>query len=308
MVNGILGNDTTIIAVDNGNGNTKTEHCVFKTGLKEYDHEPVVTKDFFKLNDKYYIAGEEHMTYQGDKTENDDCYILTMIAVVKELEYRHMTSARVQLALGLPLAWCRTDKKEELKNYMLKAPTVEIEHNGELYHIEIVSVDVFPQGFSAIYGRYDMDGFNMIADIGDGTIDIMHIDNGVPKEDSISTERKGVGICVKSILNELAQRFSDDIPEEMVEPLLRDGCDKSTSPLADTVRSIASSYGKELVKIINDNGFKEGLVKLYIIGGGGCLLKNFTDIGSRDGVVFVGDICANAKGYALLAKKKYGVS
>lgn len=308
MAISILSSNTTIIAVDNGNGNTKTEHCVFKTGLKGYDHEPVVKSDFFKLDGKYYIVGEDHMTYQGDKTENDDCYILTMIAIVKELEYRHMTSAKVQLALGLPLAWSRTDKKKEFKNYMLKSPTVEIEHGGELYQIEIVGADVFPQGFSAICGRYDMDGFNMIADIGDGTIDIMHIDNGVPKEDSISTERKGVGTCVKSILNELAQRFSDDIPEEMIEPLLRDGCDDSTSPLADTVKRIASDYGKELLKIISDNGFKEGLVKLYIIGGGGCLLKNFTDIGDKDGVVFIGDICANAKGYAYLAKTKYGVN
>lgn len=77
--------DAVIVAVDNGNGNTKTEHCVFRTGLDEYYGEPTVTKDYFKTNGRYYVAGENHMTYQGNKTENDDCYILTMIAVVKEL-------------------------------------------------------------------------------------------------------------------------------------------------------------------------------------------------------------------------------
>ena len=43
---------TTIIAVDNGNGNTKTEHIVFKSGMETYEQEPVdgsVLGDNFKF-------------------------------------------------------------------------------------------------------------------------------------------------------------------------------------------------------------------------------------------------------------------
>ena len=51
-------------------------------------------------------------------------------------------------------------------------------------------------------------------------------------------------------------------------------------------------------------------MKLYVVGGGGCLVRNFADYDSSR--VFINeDICANAKGYEYMAlitlKKKGGV-
>ena len=40
---------------------------------------------------------------------------------------------------------------------------------------------------------------------------------------------------------------------------------------------------------------------LYVTGGGGCLIKNFSKVNS-DRVKFVDDICAAAKGYEYLAE------
>ena len=41
-------------------------------------------------------------------------------------------------------------------------------------------------------------------------------------------------------------------------------------------------------------------MKLYVVGGGGCLIKNFADIDMTN--VYVNeDICATAKGYEFLA-------
>ena len=85
-----------IIAIDNGNGNTKTEHLCFKSGVESYVTEPVVNKDYFKIGDKYYIVGESHMTYQGDKTTSEESRILTIAAIVKEMEYRHMTEGKIR--------------------------------------------------------------------------------------------------------------------------------------------------------------------------------------------------------------------
>lgn len=47
-------------------------------------------------------------------------------------------------------------------------------------------------------------------------------------------------------------------------------------------------------------------MKLYITGGGGCLVKHFGKPGSR--VIFVDDICAAAKGYELLAELQLGAN
>ena len=50
--------------------------------------------------------------------------------------------------------------------------------------------------------------------------------------------------------------------------------------------------------------YREELVHLFIIGGGGCLLKNFSDLTAKSEVTVITDICANAKGYEALAMMK----
>lgn len=55
---------------------------------------------------------------------------------------------------------------------------------------------------------------------------------------------------------------------------------------------------------MTDYGYKEELVHLYVIGGGGCLLRNYSDLSEKAEVTFITDICANAKGYETLAEKK----
>ena len=52
------------------------------------------------------------------------------------------------------------------------------------------------------------------------------------------------------------------------------------------------------------HGYKEDLVHLYIIGGGGCLLRHFSDMTEKGNVTVISDICANAKGYEALAEMK----
>ena len=44
-------------------------------------------------------------------------------------------------------------------------------------------------------------------------------------------------------------------------------------------------------------------MKLYVVGGGGCLLKNFFPIDPSK-IVINGDICATAKGYEYMAEVK----
>ena len=44
-------------------------------------------------------------------------------------------------------------------------------------------------------------------------------------------------------------------------------------------------------------------MRLYVVGGGSCILKNFGDY-EKDRVIINDDICATAKGYELLATQK----
>ena len=46
-------------------------------------------------------------------------------------------------------------------------------------------------------------------------------------------------------------------------------------------------------------------MKLYVVGGGSCLIKNFAEYDLAR-VTINGDICATAKGYELLAQRSLG--
>ena len=168
----------------------------------------------------------------------------------------------------------------------------------------LCGVEIFPQGFAAVVNLGAMLGMNMLADIGNGTMNVMQIIDNKPLEKSLVTDKFGAGICMKEIQKELSKESGEDIPEMLIEPLLRKGLQGRTDNIAKKVEYIAKKYTENIRKRLTDYGYKEELVHLYVIGGGGCLLQNYSDLGEKAGVTFITDICANAKGYEILAEKK----
>ena len=108
-----------IIGVDHGYGNMKTAHKAFRTGVECMDEEPIVSKNFVKYKDKFYVIGESHLVYQGNKTDSEDFYILTLAALAEELKFRGLHEANVTLAVGLPLAWMKS-QGADFRRYLMK--------------------------------------------------------------------------------------------------------------------------------------------------------------------------------------------
>lgn len=115
-------NGALIIGVDNGYGNMKTARRCFKTAIAKYDSAPVLSRDYIEYDGGYYVIGEGRKGFVADKQTDDDNYMLTLAAIVKELEARGMTDsvnrARIHLAVGLPLKWVQA-QREDFKRYML---------------------------------------------------------------------------------------------------------------------------------------------------------------------------------------------
>ncbi|WP_159434684.1 ParM/StbA family protein [Hespellia stercorisuis] len=296
-------NKKIIIGVDHGYGNMKTAHRVFQTGVEAMEEEPIVSTNFVKYKEKYYVIGESHLVYQGNKTESEDFRILTLAALAEEMKFRGLREANVILAVGLPLAWMKS-QGADFRNYLMKEQELHFEFRRERYHVHLCSVDVFPQGFAAIVNVGAMQGMNMLADIGNGTMNVMQIVDNKPLEKSLVTDKFGVGICMKEIQKELSKERGEEIPEMLIEPLLRNGIQGRKDDTARKIARIAGKYAADIMKRLIDYGYKEGLVHLYVIGGGACLLKNYTDLIDKPEVTFISDICANAKGYEYLAEKK----
>ncbi len=292
-----------IVGVDHGYGNMKTAHRVFRTGVECMEEEPIVSKNFVRYKDKFYVIGESHLVYQGNKTDSEDFYILTLVALAEELKFRGLHEANVILAVGLPLAWMKS-QGADFRHYLMKEQELHFEFRKERYYVHLCGVEIFPQGFAAVVNLGAMQGMNMLADIGNGTMNVMQIVDNKPLEKSLVTEKFGVGICMKEIQKELSKENGEDISEMLIEPLLRNGLQERTDSTAKKVEHIATRYTENIRRRLVDYGYKEGLVHLYVIGGGGCLIRNYSDLAEKTGVTFITDICANAKGYETLAEKK----
>ena len=96
-------NGALIIGVDNGYGNMKTARRCFKTAIVKYDSAPVLSRDYIEYGSAYYVVGEGRKGFVADKQTDDDNYVLTLAAIVKELEARGMTDSIVSNSLAVRL-------------------------------------------------------------------------------------------------------------------------------------------------------------------------------------------------------------
>ena len=185
-----------IIGVDHGYGNMKTAGCCFPTGVTAYDWEPIFKENLLVWNGKYYLIGAEHKEFSADKMLDEDYYVLTLAAIARELHMAGLTSAKVYLAAGLPLTWV-SRQREEFKNYLLQNEKVDFTFRGRDFHIRIVGADIYPQGFAAVVNNLkDFSGVNMLCDIGNGTMNLMYVNNKRPDSRRCFTDKFGTQQCI----------------------------------------------------------------------------------------------------------------
>lgn len=194
-------NGALIIGVDNGYGNMKTARRCFKTAIAKYDSAPVLSRDYIEYDGGYYVIGEGRKGFVADKQTDDDNYMLTLAAIVKELEARGMTDsvnrARIHLAVGLPLKWVQA-QREDFKRYMLRNSSVEVGYKDRLYCIEFAGCTVMPQCYSAVTENLkDFAGVTLLADIGNGTMNLMYLNNGRPMESKGYQIKQGKHLAIK---------------------------------------------------------------------------------------------------------------
>ena len=270
-----------IIGIDHGYGNIKTAHCCFKTGVAAYDKEPT-----FKSN---------LLVYEG--------YILTLAAVARELNIRKLISARVHLAAGLPLTWV-SEQKDSFREYLLQNDSADFTFKGVDYHVEFAGADIFPQGFSAVADKLrEFKGINMLCDIGNGTMNVMYINECRPLAKKCFTEKYGTNQCMLAVRENLMKQFGVSVDETVLERVIRHGTADISQRYLTAIRDTATEYAEGIFRRLREHEYDPELVRLYVVGGGSCILKNFGSY-DKDRVIINDDICATAKGYELLAEQK----
>lgn len=216
-------NSIKIIAIDHGYGNIKTANTVTPTGITAYDTEPIFTGNILEYNGRYYRIGDGHKEFVSDKRMDEDYYLLTMMGIARELHREQLTQADIHFAAGLPLTWVRR-QREDFRSYLMKSSCMDFRFNSTDYHINIVGCSIYPQGYSAVVEHLaDFKGTNLLADIGNGTMNILYINNKKPVENRSYTEKYGVNQCMIAVRNAFLDSFGVKIEDSIIEQVLRFG-------------------------------------------------------------------------------------
>ncbi|MBQ6381055.1 MAG: ParM/StbA family protein [Clostridia bacterium] len=293
-------NDFKIIGIDHGYGNIKTANHCFQTGIIGYDSEPLFTKDMLVYDGRYYLIGEGHKEFVAEKHTDNDYYCLTLVAIAKELKTEGLTEADVVIAAGLPLTWTSGQKKE-FADYLMQRETVEFVYQHTAYRVNIKDVKIYPQGYSAIVShKSELKGLNMLADIGNGTMNTLYLVNGRPQSGQMYTEKFGTYQCTLAIREGFMRQTRRELNDYLIDEVLRTGSADIPQADLDIITRIAEEYVADIFRRLREHGYDQNTMKLYVCGGGGCLVKNFYK-GNPERISFIDDICAAAKGYEYLA-------
>ena len=293
-------NDMYVVGIDHGYGNMKTANCCFSTVVMKSDTEPVFASDLLIWNNKYYSIGVGHKEFTADKFNDEDYYVLTLAAIARELRRERITKATVFIAAGLPLTWV-SEQKAEFKKYLLQHKEITFTFRNTEYQIKIAGAEIYPQGFAAVAERLgDFKGVNMLCDIGNGTMNLLRIVNKKPDAQRMFTEKYGTHQCALLIREQMMKVHHVNLEDTIINEILKKGTADIDKHYLDTIVKTAKEYTSGIFLLFREHEYDSKLMKLYVVGGGGCLIHNFADF-DENRVIINDDICATAKGYEYMA-------
>ena len=114
------------------------------------------------------------------------------------------------------------------------------------------------------------------------------------------TEKFGTYQCTLAIREGFMRKTRRELNDYLIDEVLQTGTADIPDSDLEIITAIAEEYVAEIFRRLREHGYDESTMKLYVCGGGGCLIKNFYQ-GSFNRVKFIDDICAAAKGYEYLA-------
>ena len=265
------------IAVDHGNRNMKTCSQVFTTGLIIQDKKPARGEKFMIYEEKYYILSENRIPYQRDKTQDNRFFILTLFAIVKELEGNSQIQSddviQVDLSIGLPPKHY-AELCEKYETYFKGGSRIhKVTYCSNEYHITIGEVMAFPQDYAAMMTM-------------------------IEKLQPCDALEKGVITMYNKIISGINSEYDILLEESDIDSILQGNTEFYEEAVVHLTENMVEDFVKDLLNSIRERGIDTKSAYTVFIGGGAKLLHHFLEQSDRLGkYVFIDDICANAKGY-----------
>lgn len=296
-----------IIGIDNGNSQTKTANCVFKSGVKSHDLKPPMAHDLIMFDNKYYTLKNERSVYMRDKTSTNECFILTLFAIAKEIIARKEGYRQeVDLAVGLPPEHF-AKLQNTFRQYFYKfGQNITFKYNDIVFNISIKNVLVFPQAYSAITeGKANLlNEFNRvyIIDIGGYTTDVLLMVDGKPDLTYCRSLEHGMISLANKVKARVSESFDLKIDDIHVENILMNKPVVFNEDVKKFVREEIIKETNEILNELREMGIDLKADPAIFIGGGALALKsNIENSKKVSKTEFIPNISANAVGYEKLA-------
>ena len=166
------------------------------------------------------------------------------------------------VAASLPLT-CTSGQKAEFKAYLSKNAEVEFVYKKTTYHIYIDDVRIYPQGYAAIASfATTLKGVNLIADIGNGTMNVLYMINGKPQQGKMFTEKFGTYQCTLSIREAFMQKTQREINDAIIDEVLITGTANIAPADLKIIKGIATEYVRDIFRRLRDHGYDENTMLL----------------------------------------------
>lgn len=296
-----MGNNIEVIGIDHGWSQMKTYNECFNTSIKELPNAPVFNDNVLEFENRFYAVGDGRLEVLDSKVENDNFYLLTLVAVAKELRNRGKSEADIVLAVGLPLTRFSAERKAFI-DYLSKREKVVFTFEQKLCKIHIMSVSVFPQCYAAVAGMISSFGKKaLVIDVGSWTVDSMLIVDKRPDNSKCDTQNEGLIKCMRAINRVAVQLKNRKIDEADIQEYMMTG----KTSLPKEYREIMDQKIHEFVNKVylyqTECGYNLDMLPVYFVGGGAIVMKLFGNH-QQSNIHYVLDVKANARGFETMAK------
>lgn len=300
MYNNNFTEESVVIGIDHGFSLIKTRNHIFSNGVSRCNGKPPVVENSLYYNGSYYCVGGERKTVVIDKTADEDFFLLTLVAVAKELKTRGLPhNAVVVLGAGVPFKRFG-EEAGKFTAYLFRTGIHDFIFEEEEYSIAIEKVYCFPQCFAAVADRIaNMGGRYVVADIGSWTKDIISIvDKRIDTEKSVTVPNSIITLF-REINEGVMPVGCGRIPEEVLQDFIIGRKVVMPEKAQTIVISKLKEFASDTEGLLGESGFDLEYCNVLYIGGGAIIMKRFGE--HKENVAYLEDIRLNAKGYELLA-------
>lgn len=308
-----------LASVDLGNKNVKTEELIFLSGLDSYDANPLTFfggNDCIFYNGKYYTLGSRRIAYTREKYTDERFFILTLMAVAKEIKRRGLkgNNYEVELILSLPPAHYATQHKK-LEEYMKeKGQHVNFMFNDQPMTVTFKTVTIFIQGHAALYTRPSLIkeySLIMLHDIGGFTWDYLAVRKGRPESAIMGTMEHGIIPFYNKFNDYTAAEYNLHLAEDDIDDLIKDrilppNLANIQTKVLNTLDTMTLQYLKEGLVKFAENGIDLKMYTNVFVGGASECFEPYLLQLQKENMLgeakFIRDIHSNARGAKILYK------